>query len=322
MKRSLRLLLGGIVAAGAAAGVAAMGLLGLTVAETRRVERLVPADGELLEVDGARLHYVDKGKGQPIVMIHGLGGQLRNFNYVVEQLAEEFRVILVDRPGSGYSTAAPGASAGLTAQAALFARFLEELELEKPLVVGHSLGGAIALKLALDFPEKVGALALIAPLTRMARDLPPAFRGLAITVPQVRAAMAWMAVAPFSRYGPDRIVREIFSPDAVPEDFDVRAGGLLARRPLNFLASSADLRGAAAELEELSARYPQLKVPTRVLFGRGDTILDPKLHGQGLADVVPGVRLDLVEGGHMIPITYPQSTAEWIAQAARELAAI
>lgn len=315
MKTSLRLLFGGFVAAGAAAA----GLVAFTYAETRRVQRLVPADGEFLEVEGARLHYVDRGKGQPIVMIHGLGGQLRNFNYLVDLLAEEFRVILVDRPGSGYSTATAGTGAGLRSQAAIFARFLDKLGLKKPLVVGHSLGGAISLELALDFPEKVGALALIAPLTQLEEVLPPAFRGLAIASPRVRAALAWMAVAPASRFGPKSQLEQVFSPDLVPDDFDIRAGGLLARRPSNYLASTADLRGAAEDLANLVERYSELSVPIRVLFGRGDTILNPDIHGRGLESIVPDLQLDVVDGGHMIPVTYPEVTAHWISEAARDL---
>lgn len=316
MKILPRLLLASL-AAGAAA---ACGLVAFTYGETRRVQRLVPVDGEFLEVEGARLHYVDRGQGPPILMVHGLGGQLRNFNYLVDLLAEEFRVILVDRPGSGYSTAPSETGAGLKSQAAVFARFIDKLGLDKPLVVGHSLGGAISLELALDFPERVGALALIAPLSQFEEVLPPAFRGLAITSPRLRTALAWMAVAPASRYGPKTQLEQVFAPDDVPEDFDVRAGGLLARRPSNFLASSADLRGAAEDLADLVARYAQLSVPARVLFGRGDTILNPDIHGRGLEGVVPGLRLDIVDGGHMIPVTYPEETARWIAEAARDLA--
>src|SRR5687768_2438886 len=112
--RITRWLAAGVVSVLGAAGA----LAAFTLAETRRVQRLVPPDGGFIEVEGARLHVLDRGTGQPIVLIHGLGGQLRNFHRLVDNLAEEFRVIAVDRPGSGYSTAAPGAPANLRAQAA------------------------------------------------------------------------------------------------------------------------------------------------------------------------------------------------------------
>ena len=109
-----------------------------------------------MEIDGARIHYLEKGAGPAIVMVHGLGGQSGNFAYgLVEKLANEFRVVVIDRPGAGYSTRESDESARLGGQAKQVADFIRALGLERPLVVGHSLGGAIALSVALDFPEAV-----------------------------------------------------------------------------------------------------------------------------------------------------------------------
>src|SRR5579863_10522110 len=81
------------------------GLVGFAAYTARRVEIAEPPLGRFLELDGERIHYVDEGAGPPLLLIHGLGGQLRNFTYaLVGRLANEFRVIAVDRPGSGYST--------------------------------------------------------------------------------------------------------------------------------------------------------------------------------------------------------------------------
>ena len=152
------------------AALTAAGGLGLSLYSgriAREAERLVPPDGRHLQVDGARLHYVERGSGPAIVMIHGLGGQLRNFGYaMLEPLARDHRVILVDRPGSGYSTADDDSEPGIAAQAAIVARFIEALGIDRPLLVGHSLGGAVALSLALERPDLIRGLALIAPLTQ------------------------------------------------------------------------------------------------------------------------------------------------------------
>ena len=132
----------------------------------RRVEKALPPLGRFVEVDGGRIHYLEQGSGPTLLLIHGLGGQMRNFTHsLLERLKGDYRLIIVDRPGSGYSTRPPGASATIRAQADTVARFMDALRLERPLVVGHSLGGAIALSLALNHPEKVGGLALLAPLT-------------------------------------------------------------------------------------------------------------------------------------------------------------
>lgn len=304
----MRWLVGGVAVSLAAVS----SLVAFTYLETKRVQKIVPVDGEFLTIDGTKLHYLDRGEGRPLVLIHGLGGQLRNFHYLLDRLAQSHRVIAIDRPGSGYSSSLGPSQAGIRAQARLVVALMEQLGLEKPLLVGHSLGGAIALAAGLDFPEKVGGLALIAPLTQMLETVPPAFQGLTIEPASLRVALAWTLVAPLSRWGPRAPMEQVFAPDPVPKDFEARAGGALSRRPRNFQVSANELRAVPLDLPGLVARYGELRVPTAVLFGRGDTILDPELHGQLLALACPQVRLEIVEGGHMLPVTHPQETADWI----------
>jgi pimeloyl-ACP methyl ester carboxylesterase len=145
------------------------GLVWFTARPADRIEAALPPRGQFMEIDGQRIHYIDRGSDPAIVMIHGLGGDLQHFNYArVERLAGEFRVIAIDRSGSGSSTRPKHASAALGAQAATLASPIKTLQLEKPLLVGHSLGGALALTIALHHPDCAGALALIAPLTTRA----------------------------------------------------------------------------------------------------------------------------------------------------------
>lgn len=299
-----------VVAAGV--GVAAVGALALFAAwNRRRVERLVPADGGFVALDGVRLHCLDRGSGPAIVMIHGLGGQMRNFSHgLLDRLAGDHRVILIDRPGSGYSQAI-GAN-NVRAQAAVIAKLLERLEVDRPLVVGHSLGGAVALALALDHPARVGGLALIAPLTQVIEAVPPAFRGLAIQSAALRRAAAWTIATPATLLAGAKGRDLVFAPDPVPADFATRGGGALVTRPATFESASADMAAANLDLPEMMRRYPTLTVPLGILYGRGDRILDLALHGERLAAAVPGAELTLIEGGHMIPLTKPDAVAAWI----------
>ena len=125
------------------AGAGGLGLLGgglaaYSGATARKIEKAVPRDGELIEVNGQTIHYTDDGSGPAIVMIHGLGGQLRNFaRPLVDDLARDYRVIRVDRPGSGYSPRAASTSARLRVQAETLAELIRILKLERPLIVGH-----------------------------------------------------------------------------------------------------------------------------------------------------------------------------------------
>src|SRR5580658_6001980 len=107
----------------------------------RRVEKALPPRGHFIEVDGARIHYLDEGSGPPLVLIHGLGGQMHNFTHsLLDRLKHNHRVIILDRPGCGYSTRARKASAALGAQARTIAGLIDKLGLDRPLIVGHSLG--------------------------------------------------------------------------------------------------------------------------------------------------------------------------------------
>src|SRR5690606_11676526 len=143
------------------------GLLGdfafVTARVARQAERLVPPPGRFVTIDGHRIHYFDRRQGRPIVFIHGLGGTQFHFLPLFAALERDFRLVALDRPGSGYSTRVGLTPASPKQHAAFIARFIDELGLERPLLVGHSLGGAIALAVALDHPDKISGLALIAP---------------------------------------------------------------------------------------------------------------------------------------------------------------
>ncbi len=301
------------VIAAIAAGVAVLagGLVLFSRFAARRIEREVPPDGQFVTIHGTRLHYVDRGHGPAIVMIHGLGGQIRNCGYApADRLVADHRVILVDRPGSGYSPAGP--SAGIAVQAGLIAGLIETLQLDRPLVVGHSLGGAVALALALDHPDKVGGLALVAPLTQPEGAVPAAFRGIAITSPAVRRAVALTLATPLGLLSGDKGAVAVFAPEPVAADFGTLGGGRLVLRPGAFHAASTDLAAARTDMAGLAARYPDLAVPVAILFGRQDEILDPTLHGGRIAADVPRVELTLIDGGHMILITAAETVALWI----------
>ncbi|MBM4215144.1 MAG: alpha/beta fold hydrolase [Gammaproteobacteria bacterium] len=290
----------------------------------RQVEHAVPPCGKFLDVPNARLHYVDQGvapAGTPtIVMIHGLGAHLHHFKYaLVDELARDTRVIAIDRPGSGYSTRTTGRATTLTEQADAVVSLLDQLKVERALFVGHSLGGALSLTLALRHATRVAGLALIAPLTHYAGRFPEVFLALTVRGHVARRFVAHVLAAPGFILGRRRVMPKIFGPEPVPRDYRVRGGGLLTLRPSQYIGASEDLAATPAVLPSLEARYESLNrndaPPIAVLYGREDALLDYRIHGERFAERVPACRLELVSGGHMLPLTQPERVARFIRHA-------
>lgn len=299
-------------------GALIAGLVWFAANTARKVEVALPPRGGFMEIDGERIHYVDTGGvGPAVVMIHGLGGNLLHFDYALAgRLAGDFRLILVDRPGSGYSSRAVGADATLTAQAAAIAKLIRALGPMRPLVVGHSLGGAISLALALDHPDCVGALALIAPLTHAQEEVPAVFRPLAIRTKFVRNLVAWTLATPLGILRGPMALKEVFAPEAVAPDFPLRAGGLLGLRPKAFCATSSDLVAINDVLPAYMKLYPSLNLPIGILFGTADPLLDYRTHGRAMKAPCPALDLELLDGGHMLPMTAPDRCAALIRRVA------
>src|SRR5450755_4435460 len=146
--------------------VAALALI--TQAGVILLQRAHPAQGRMIEVAGATLHVVELGPrdaaGPPIVMIHGASSNLEVMRQPLgDLLAKNHRVILIDRPGHGWSTRArlddstPGVQAGMIDQA------LQKLGVGGAIFVVHSWSGALGARMALDYPARVAGLVMLAP---------------------------------------------------------------------------------------------------------------------------------------------------------------
>jgi pimeloyl-ACP methyl ester carboxylesterase len=308
-----------IWAVGGAVVLLLAGLALFTFWTARRVEAAVPPMGHFVDVDGAKIHYLERGDGPVLLLIHGLAGQARHFTHsLVDRLADDFRVVVMERPGSGYSIRKRGAAAGPSADAATVAGFIRALELGRPLLMGHSLGGAVALATAIEYPDVVAGLALVAPATHPIDRPPEVFKTLNIRSSLLRGLIAWTVATPVTMRRGEQTLADIFAPEPVPEDFAVAGGGLLSLRPRQFMSASTDLVAGLERVQGLHERYEAIGVPVGILYGTGDRVLDPELHGQRMRGRIPGLRLELIEGGHMLPLTQPDRVAALVREVAAE----
>ncbi|MDF7777547.1 alpha/beta hydrolase [Sphingomonas sp. AOB5] len=278
------------------------------------VEKLVPADGQFADVMGGRVHYTDRGESAPgepaIVMIHGILGGMRNFADLAEAMAKDHRVIVIDRPGWGHS-GVWSPRPDIQTQAEIVMGLIERLGLDRPVLVGHSMGGAVSLAAGLAHPEKLRGLALIAPYTQPIDQPPEAFKAMNVP-PAIAGLIAWTLATPIGMRTGKAKSAMVFAPDPVPADFATRGGGALVLRPRSFRSAAFELAMARGSMLRQAPLYGGLRVPVAILYGHGDAILAPALHGTDTATAIPGATIDLIEGGHMLQVVYPQATEAWL----------
>jgi pimeloyl-ACP methyl ester carboxylesterase len=272
----------------------------------RGAEAKYPPIGRFLEVNGVRLHYIDRGQGEPVVLIHGNGAMLQDFTVsgVVDHLAVRHRVIVFDRPGYGYSDRPRGLWTS-RAQAKLLEMALRQLGIQQAVVFGHSWGTLVAVALALQAPALVGSLVLASgyyyPTLRADVFLqsPPA-------IPLVGDVMRYTVSPPIARLMLPRMIRRTFEPAPVPKHFDSLFPKELMVRPSQLRAAAEDAALLVPGAMELQNHYRDLNVPVIIMAGADDQIVEVGRQSQRLHRELPGSKFILLSGlGHMIHHSTP-----------------
>lgn len=286
---------------------------------TLKAEREHPPIGRFIEVDGVRLHYVERGQGQPLLLLHGDGGMIQDFDVsgLIDDAAQNYRVIVFDRPGYGYSERPRNTVWTPQAQARLLHHALLQLNIERPIVLGHSWGTLVALSLALDFPEDVSSLVLLSgyyyPTARIDVPLlsllatPIVGDVLRYTVLPLDIRMLWPA-----------LVRWVFSPAKVPQRFSKNFPAWMCLRPSQIRASIAETVLLLPAVFSLSKRYRELAMPVIMVAGANDRHVNTRTHSEHLHSELPQSELYEVRGaGHMIHHVAPRQVMKAIDRAAQ-----
>lgn len=307
----------------AAAGLAASFVY--VRAQSKKAERENPPAGQFVVVDGVRLHNVERGEGPALVLLHGNGVFLQDFELsgLLEHAARRYRVIAFDRPGFGYSERPRGAVWMPATQAKLLHDALRALGVERPIVLGHSWGTLVALSMALDFPADVRALALLsgyyypsvrldAPLSAVPA-LPVIGHLLRYTVSPLLGRLIWPAVA-----------KRMFSPREVAARFNFLPVWM-ALRPRQLGASAAESGMMIPAAALLQKRYAELAMPVAIVTGTGDLVVDAQHNAVRLHEQVRHSNLLMEPGvGHMVHYAAPDrvmAAVDALEQAASRLLA-
>jgi pimeloyl-ACP methyl ester carboxylesterase len=302
-----------VVVLGAAAAVTLIGAW--------LIDRAYAPRGRFVDVGGCRQHVVELGEharpgSPPVVLLHGAGSNLADMDLAIgERLAARHRVILIDRPGLGFSARQKGADVSPAGQAAVLRQVLDQLGVERPIIVGHSFGGTLALAFALDFPDRVAGLVLVAPAThpgiwRMSRlNAFLAGPGGWLFAHTLALPFGVMLIWPGSRTA--------FLPQVIPPHYVKRSAAMLVLRPATLRNNWADVGCLEEALARQAERYGTLSVPTIVLNGDRDPLVPPEKHGMKLAAAAPSVKFTVLPGlGHMLHHAAPEIVAEAVEELA------
>ncbi len=288
-------------------GALALALVCLAAASfigARAIEQRFPPAGHFVEVAGGRLHVLDIGPRDsalpPVVLIHGASGNLNEMRRALgDRLAATRRVVMIDRPGNGWSERVGGPQAATPArQAAIVTDVLNKLALEKPVLVAHSMAGALATSLALDFPEAVSGLVLISPVTH------PWPGGIswyytAASLPVIGPLFAHTVALPGGLLGLKGGIASVFAPHPVPDDYEDRAAIPLVLRPQVFADNARDVAALYDHVVARQSRYGEIRLPVSIIAGDVDTVVSTEIHARAFARAVPQTHLTVLpQTGH------------------------
>jgi pimeloyl-ACP methyl ester carboxylesterase len=280
----------------------------------KRNERRHPPSGRFVSVDGVRIHYLEKGAGPAVVLIHGNGVTAQDYELsgLLTRLSRGNRVIAFDRPGFGYTERPRRRSWTAADQADLMLGAMTALGVEEAVLIGHSWGTLVALEAARRRPERVRGLVLMSgyywPTPRL--DVPffsgPAIPGLGDVMRFTISPLLGWLMAPL-------VFKQIFAPSKVPAHFKAGFATSMALRPSQLHAVAADTARLPLEAIKAAAGHRQVTAPVLVISGDRDRIVSFTGQSQRLAGELAAGQLQVVEGaGHMMHHTARDEVATGI----------
>lgn len=291
---------------------AALILRRYSVWKAHRAESLYPPPGQFVTIEGVWLHYVRKGVGRPVVLLHGSDGFLQDFLLTLfDRLAAEFDVVALDRPGHGYSDAPRHERATPQVQARLLHAALHELGIRKPVLVGHSWSGSLLMAYALEYPDEVSGLTLLGGWVYPSDRLSPL-----LFLPQIPLLGSLVSATLLAVVKPLLVrqnLRQAFFPAPIPPDYERLANALWQRWPRQTRIFAEENTTGKAALHSLSLRYAQIQCPVVIVAGECDRVVDITRHAQRLHQQISHSELiSLPETGHEVHFTQPDAVVEAI----------
>ena len=262
-----------------------------------------PPEGEIIVVDGHRVHAVVLSPEKPladVVLIHGASGNTRDFTHdLAHQLAQKYRVFVFDRPGLGYTDRINRTGATLQQQVDLLSKAALQLGADKPIVLGQSYGGSVALAWAVYHPKRLSGLVLLAAASQTWETGLSTYYKI-LSHPWIGP----LAIPYLTAYVHDeRVNREldaIFEPQQPPAGYDAYIGAGLTLRRDSLRANALQRANLKEEIRAMMPNYGTISVPTEILHGDADMTVGLHIHSEPLEKQIADAHLTVLPGiGHM-----------------------
>lgn len=265
-----------------------------------KAEKENPPSGNFIEIDGVRLHYIERGQGETLVLLHGNGSMIQDFECsgLVALAAKSYRVIVFDRPGYGHSDRPRGTIWNPDAQAALVHRALVQLGVSRATVMGHSWGASVAIALALRRPEFVASLVLASgyyyPTARadVVAQSGPAVPILGDLMSLTLAPLIGRIMWPVS-------IGNMFGPKPIPAKF-CGFPKEMALRPSQIRAGAGESAMMIPDAFTFQGEYERLKMPVVIVAGEDDRIVEVEQSARLHRQIAESTFHRLPGAGHMV----------------------
>jgi len=269
------------------------------------------AQSKFVAVNDARLHFVIKGAGRPVVLVHGNPGSCQDWTRLYVPLSSRYCGFAFDRPGHGHSDRPNHRSITVEVQAQMLHAALKELNVEDPILLGHSWGGALVLAYALQFPDDLAGAVLLAPAAYDSDD-GVSFLTKVPAWPVIGDLVNYLLTPLFGAWIVREDLQKAFAPDAVPKHY-LRHVLSEWTRPKKVKWYSVDDALLNESLPNLTSRYSEIRVPVVIVTGDSDLIVPANENAHRLYEALPHAELVVLEKtGHQIPFTRPDAVVDAI----------
>lgn len=260
-----------------------------------------------LEIENTRVRYVVAGSGPVVVMIHGNAGSVDDFDFKsLGHLCRDHRVVAVDRPGHGKSDRPNGIAATLQYQTRLLHETLAHLGVTCPVLVGHSWGGALALSYAVEYPQEVSAIVLLAPAAYPDQG-EDQFLRVVLETPVIGDVSLTVGRLLFGKRILKKELERAFYPDTVTDEY-LRYASSLWLHHKQLRAYFEDEFSLNKDLERISKHYPDIRIPVAIVTGDHDRVVPAKHNAYRLKrSIAQSQLIELKNTGHQVPQTHPES---------------